>query len=248
MTTIQMIVCELNRELVPQFEEKLRSMLQEQDKEWLIDQIVRLTLDAHSLEEMDRKVVQERKARARAERVERLRSLHLDRGKLVEFLETYKDHDRSRLITEDYLMVTAPPKGTQLITDEYRTGQGTQLLIHAKDVLFGLLFGDDTTNTRFDRIEQEMLTLTLPRHKSDALGFMKATTELSAFGTWQDPESVSNDSRADNVMLEVEYGEIKGELIGAGIIQALSLINSLEINEQILYARMVNIEQSTLID
>jgi len=248
MTTIQMIVRELNRELVPQFEEKLRSLLQAQDREWLIDQIVRLTLDAHSLDEMDRKVVQERKARARAERVQRLRLLDLDREKLVTFLETYKDYDRSRLIAENYLLPSSPLKGTQLITDEYRSEKGTELLIHAKDVLFGLLFGDDTTNTHFERIEQEILTLTLPRHKSDALGFMKATTELSAFGTWQDPESVSNDSRADNVMMEVEYGEIMGELIGAGVVRTLSLINSLEVNEQILYARMLNIEQSTLIE
>jgi hypothetical protein len=77
---------------------------------------------------------------------------------------------------------------------------------------------------------------------------MKATTELSALGTWQDPERVSNDLRADNVLLEVEYGETDGELVGDGIIRALSLINSLEINEQVLYARMINVEQTTLIE
>src|SRR5512136_280022 len=100
-------------------------------------------------------------------------------------------------------------------------------------VSLGLIFGDASTNTKFERIEEEMLTLTLPRYKADALGFMKATTELSAFGTWQDPESVSNDSRADNIMLEVEYGEIEGELIGNGVVRTLSLINNLEVNEQI---------------
>ncbi|NEP91435.1 MAG: hypothetical protein F6K18_34155 [Okeania sp. SIO2C2] len=76
---------------------------------------------------------------------------------------------------------------------------------------------------------------------------MKATTEISGLGTWQDPDSVSNDSRADNIILQVEYGEIEGELIGSGIVTSLSLINNLEINEQILYARMINVEQSTLI-
>ena len=83
--------------------------------------------------------------------------------------------------------------------------------------------------------------------KSEALDFMKATTELSAAGTWQDPKGAANDLRADNVILEVEYGEIEGETIGNGIILALSLINNLEINEEILYGRMKNIEQSTLI-
>ena len=82
---------------------------------------------------------------------------------------------------------------------------------------------------------------------SSDLDFMKATTELSALGTWQDPELVSNDQRADNVLLEVEFGEVEGELVGDGIIRSLSLINNLEINEQILYARMINVEQTTLI-
>ena len=53
--------------------------------------------------------------------------------------------------------------------------------------------------------------------------------------------------QADNIVLEIEYGEIEGERIGDGVITALSLINHLEINEEILYGRMENIEQSTLI-
>ncbi len=54
-TTIEAIVREINRNLVPEFEKKLRARLAEQDKDWLIDQVVRLTLDAHSLEERDRR-------------------------------------------------------------------------------------------------------------------------------------------------------------------------------------------------
>ena len=53
MTTIERIVRSINRALSPQFEERLRTALAEQDREWLIDQIVRLTLDAHSLQEID---------------------------------------------------------------------------------------------------------------------------------------------------------------------------------------------------
>ena len=51
----------------------------------------------------------------------------------------------------------------------------------------------------------------------------------------------------DNVILEVEYGEIEDELIGHGIVRSLSLINNLEVNERILYARMISVEQTTLI-
>jgi hypothetical protein len=121
------------------------------------------------------------------------------------------------------------------------------LLVGGKDVLFGLLFGDASTNTKLDRVQQELLTLALPRAKAGALDFMRASTELAAAGTWQDPDSVSNDERADNVLLEVQFGETADELVGRGIITALSLINSLEVNEQILYARMINIEETTLI-
>jgi hypothetical protein len=92
------------------------------------------------------------------------------------------------------------------------------------------------------------LTLTVPRFKAGALDFMRASTEISGAGTWQDPDSVSNDIRADNVILEVEFGEVTGELVGRGIVRCLSLINNLEVNEQVLYARMINVEESTLIE
>jgi hypothetical protein len=65
---------------------------------------------------------------------------------------------------------------------------------------------------------------------------------------WRDPAGVSNDERADNVIIEVEFGEVAGELVGHGVIRALSLINNLEVNEQVLYARMINVEESTLIE
>jgi hypothetical protein len=248
MTTIETITRQINRELVPIFEERLRSFLVMQDKEWLIEQIVRLTLDAHSLQEMDRKQLQEAKARKRAERIERVREIALYPQKLHDFLNLCDVYDRARLLREGHLLPAVPEKGMELIRDDFRSEKGNQLLTYAKDVLFALLYGDETTNTRFERTQQEMLTLTLPCYKAHVLDFMKATTEISAWGTWQDPESVSNDMRADNVLLEVEYGDVKGELIGKGIVRALSLINNLEVNEQILYARMVNIEESTLIE
>jgi hypothetical protein len=247
MPNIEAILRQINRDLVPQFEEKLRAHLAEQDKEWLIEQIVRLTLDAHSLEEMDRKHIREQETKRRQERAERVKKLNLDEEKLREFADRYKGYSRERLIQEGFLTSEAPPKGGDLITDEFRSREGTDLLQLAKDMLFGFLFGDESTNTRFHRSQRQLLTLTVPRMKSEVLGFMEATTELSAQGTWQDPKSVENDTRADNVVLEIEYGELEGERIGDGIVTALKLINNLEINEEILYGRMENIEQSTLV-
>ncbi len=248
MTNIEHIVRRINKELVPQFEEKLRAYLADQDKDWLVEQIVRQTLDAHSLQAMDRKIKQEIVAKNRSDRFERVRGLALNKKSLDDFIAKYGKHTRESLIGDGYLAADAPEKGTDLITQAHRTPKGEELLVLAKDMLFALLFGDSSTNTDFKRTQQELLTLTLPRFKAEALDFMKATTELSALGTWQDPDSVSNDQRADNVIFEVEYGEIEGEVIGHGVIRALSLINNLEVNEQILYARMINLEQSTLIE
>lgn len=247
MKTIESIVREIRRDLTPVFEQKLRAYLMDQDKDWLIEQIVRLTLDAHSLQEMDRKVMQEMKARQREARIERVKRLGMDMDKLRDFAARYKVTDRVALLRDGLLLADAHPKGTLLIPSTQRSEAGNALLEQAKDYLYAFLFGDESTNATFHRTQQELLTITLPVFKVSALDFMKATTELSAHGTWQDPESVSNDLRADNTLLQVEYGEVTGELIGDGIKVALGLINNLEVNEQVLYARMENIEQSTLI-
>jgi hypothetical protein len=247
MPNIEAILRQINKDLVPQFEEQLRAYLAEQDKEWLIEQIVRLTLDAHSLEEMDRKHFREEENKSRQARIERVRELNLDEDKLSEFVNQYKEYSREKLIRENFLFVEAPVKGGELIPEDLRSMKGNELLQYAKDILFGFLFGDESTNTHFHRTQRELLTLTVPRMKADALDFMKATTELSAQGTWQDPKGAANDMRADNVVLEIEYGEIEGERIGDGVVTALRLINNLEINEEILYGRMENIEQSTLV-
>jgi hypothetical protein len=247
MSTIESIVRQINKDFVPQFEERLRAYLIQQDKEWLIEQIVRLTLDAHSLEEMDRKHIREQENIIRAERSERVKKLNLNYEKLNEFANQYKNTTREEFIKKNFLKTNTPPKGTNLIMDEFRSKEANDLLQLAKDMLFGLLFGDTNINVHFNRIQRELLTLTVPRMKSSVINFMKATTELSAMGTWQDPSGAASDMRADNVVLEIEYGEIEGEQIGHGIVAALRLINNLEINEEILYGRMENIEQSTLI-
>jgi len=186
-------------------------------------------------------------SKSRAERIERLRRAKLDGDHLIDFVTAFRDADRAWLIREGYLADAAPQQGTSLLRDEHRTARGNQLLQQAKDMLFGLLFGDGSTHTCFNRVQRELLTLTVPRTKVGALEFMKASTEHTAAGIWQDPEGVSNDERVENVIIEVEYGESPDELIGNGIVVALALINHLEMNEQILYARMIDVEQSTLI-
>jgi hypothetical protein len=247
MPAIETIIRQINRELAPQYKEKLRAFLEQQDKEWLIEQIVRLTLDAHSLQEMDRKHFQQEEIRRRMERAERIKGMNLNLDKLKEFVEKYRRISREQLAEGNFLKAGAPPKGGIMITEEFRTQAGNDLLQLAKDMLFALLFGDEHLNIHFNRIQRELLTLTIPRMKSAPLNFMKATTEFGALGTWQDPGGAANDSRADNIVMEIEYGEVESELIGNSIVTALRLINHLEVNEVVLYGRMENIEQSTLV-
>ena len=247
MATIEELVRKINRELSPQFEEKLRAELVDRDRDWLIDQLVRLTLDAHSLQDLDVAAAVEAKARRRAERLARVTTLAVDADAVQSFAASNAGFTREGAISAGWLLADAPPKGTAAIETSHRTAAGEQLLTSAKDMLFALLFGDATTATNLDRVQQELLTLAVPRPKAAALDFMRASTELAAAGTWQDPQSVSNDERADNVLLEVQFGETSDEIVGRGIVAALSVINNLEINEQVLYARMINIEESTLI-
>ncbi len=245
--TIESIVREINRELVPVFEEKLRAALADRDREWLVEQVVRLTLDAQALDEADRRTATEAKLRARRERHERVSAMAFGAARLTSFIEEHEGVTRDSLVAAGHLRPEAPAKGTALLGPADRTDSGEELLTHAKDVLFALLFADASMGCDLHRGAQELLTLAVPRPKASALDFMRASTELAAAGTWQDPDSVSNDERADNVLLEVQYGEVDGELVGHGIVLALTLINNLEVNEQVLYARMINVEETSLI-
>ena len=184
----------------------------------------------------------------RAARVDRVTALALDPDGINVFVNAYEGFDRERLVEGGHLLPAAPEKGTASISRAHRSDDGEELLELAKDVLYALLFGDETTATRLERTQRELLTLTLPRAKAGAFDFIPTATELSGAGMWRDPTGVSNDERADNVIIEVEFGEVAGELVGSGVVRCLGLINNLEVNEQILYARMINVEESTLIE
>ena len=121
--TIERIIREVNMELFPEFEEKLRRHLEKHDKEWLIDQIIRMTLDKHSLQELDRKVHQQLKADERAKRTARLKRMKLDEPALDKFIRQYEPYDRERLELEGYLK-DAPLKGLEIVPKECRTQKG----------------------------------------------------------------------------------------------------------------------------
>jgi hypothetical protein len=247
LPTIEAILGRVHQALAPDFEAQLRAHLAGRDRDWLVDQVVRLSLDPATRAQRDRLAASAAKAEHRAARITRVQRLALDVAALRRWTADHAGLTRESLMVEGALRLGAPAKGTALLVAQDRSPAGEMLLQEAKDVLYALLFGTEATGTALDRVQSELLTFTLPRAKAGALDFLQAATELSAAGTWQDPESVSNDERADNVVFEVQYGETAGEDVGRGILAALSVINNLEVNEQVLYARMVDIEETSLI-
>jgi len=246
MTTIESLLQSIRADMAPEIETRLRAALAGEERDWLIEQIVRLSLGPELAFIRDRQHADMLLEEDRAARIDRLQILRLDAASLSSFIDEAKGRDQGQLVAAGCLLPGHPVKGTEMVVETHRTPAGEALLQQAKDVLFGLLYGDESTGTVFDRCEREILTVTIPRAKAQSLAYLKATTELQAFGTWRDPSSVSHDSRADNVLVQIEFGETDDEQIGSGLVVALGLINNLEINEQILYAQMVNVEQSTL--
>jgi hypothetical protein len=226
LSDLDEIVEGVRRELAPEYTARLRAALAGKDKAWLVDELVRLIV------ERDLGVAPQRDV---------ANPNVVDEEFIGRFVAEHAETKR-----DGFLLPAAPAKGTALLAPDHRTAAGEALLKQARAVLSSLLFGEGSNGVALDRVQQELLTVVLPRHKADSLDFLRASTEVEAVGTWHDPQDVSNDERADNVVLEVQFGEVESELVGTGVLAALRLINELEINEQVLYVRMVNVEETSL--
>lgn len=136
--------------------------------------------------------------------------------------------------------------GLAAIEPRQRSTKGEALLEEARDMLYTLLYGDKDINVHITRGKEEILTMVLPQGKSDTLSFLKAVTEMNTTGTWKDPQGISNDDQANNIGLQVEFGDNAKGNAGLAVFVALNLINLLHVNEQIFYARMEKVERSSL--
>jgi hypothetical protein len=243
---------QLDAEREAELRKRLRDRLMALPKEWLVDQLLEQVGDpagdpAPAGEPHDSDSPDESRIQAeRCARAARIRAMCLDDACLHAFIERCRPLTRERLERDGFL-IDPPVKGAALIGASCRTPGAEALLGEAKDLLEALLFGDAELNVRLVRVQRELLTITVARPKVGAIAcLLRAATEIDAEGTWRDPEQISHDDRAPNTQIEVEYGEVATEAVGRGIKLALRLINDLEINEQILYARMENVEESTL--
>jgi hypothetical protein len=239
---------QLDAEREAAFRLRLREKLLGQPKEWLVDQLL-ARIDQASNDPASTAPASAAEAsnqHERTARAARIKAMCLDDACLHAFIDRCRPLTRDRLEQDGYL-IAPPVQGAALIGSPCRTPRGEALLREAKDVLEALLFGDADLNVRLARVQRELLTITVARPKAGAIArLLRAATEIHAEGTWRDPDEVSHDDRAPNTQIEVEYGEVATEAVGRGIKLALRLINDLEINEQILYARMENVEESSL--
>jgi hypothetical protein len=249
------ILNQVHDEMAGEFRARLRHRLSEQPVEWLVDQVLTLTLDGNhapartARNETCTSVIErlpEESEQDRAARVARLRLLDISEDTLPIYSYRYQALTRETLEKESYL-INPPHKGGGLIPPQCRSPKGETLLVEAKDLLHALLFGGEEEGIQLNRTEREILTITIPRTKLHSIAFlMRAATEIGVEGTWRDPQRMADDDRADNTLVQVEYGEVAGELVGSALVAVLRLINNLEINEQVLYARMENVEENAL--
>lgn len=239
MDNISSIIKKAQDDLFPELEAKIRSELEKKDKEWLIDQIIFLTCERHSLHE------QKNNFENMKQRLNRIRKIGCHNQDITNFIDKYREINRASLETSGFLL-NPPHQGLATIAVHQRSKKGEKLLEEARDMLYLALYGDKDSNVNITRGQEEILTIILPVNKSNSLSFLKAVTTVYAAGTWKDPEGISNDEQTDNVELQVEFSDNKNGTIGDAIFVALNLINLLDVNEQIFYARTEKIERSSL--
>ncbi|CAL2063584.1 hypothetical protein [Tenacibaculum sp. 190524A05c] len=239
MDSIHSIVKKAQDDLFPELEAKIRAELNKKDKDWLIDQIIYLTCERHSLHE------QRDKFNALKNRLNRIKAKNFNTKMLFDFIDNYKNIERVYL-EESGFLINPSHLGLNSIESFQRTTLGEKLLEEAKDILYIALYGDPTINIDLKREREEILTIILPESKVDTFSFLKAMTETKVSGTWNDPEGISNDDQVSNIALQIEFSDDHKGTIGVAIFVALNLINLLEVNEQILYSRLEKLERSSL--
>ena len=249
MKTAEQIMRDLRIELADELYQKMYDSLMEKDKTWLVEELIKQIAKNDEGPTLGKQILKninnDSLALEEDARMKRIHRLRLNEHKLQNLIDTYNQIQVTRDEHCQYL-IDPPMKGSELIFANQRTQDGNQLLEEVKDVLYALLYCSKQEKVDFKRVEHELLTVVLPRPKAHCMGFLRTVTEISSLGNWRDPEGKCTDTQASNSILEIQYGEVASERIGDGIIATLRLINELEVNEKVLYARMRNVEQSSL--
>lgn len=98
--------------------------------------------------------------------------------------------------------------------------------------------------------DRELLSIVILRNKEHHLDFLQGFTKIKAVGIWQDVKSgriIKTYPDEKNVKIEVEFRDTKKETVGNRLMDIFTELNRREIGEDLLYARTVPIEESTLL-
>ncbi|MBM7771514.1 hypothetical protein JOD54_001718 [Actinokineospora baliensis] len=152
----------------------------------------------------------------------RPRPVELDERLLVEHTARFGAWDTSACL------LGAPPPAGLMIGLAARTPFGDELLAEAKDLLHALVSGV----AGLTPVRRARLALTLPERKADVFSFLDATATALGHG---------------ETALLLDYPEVADGLVGDAVVAALRVVNGLELNEEVLYARRADLDAATLI-
>lgn len=112
--------------------------------------------------------------------IDRVAALQVDEVKLLLWIKkTWPLCNRKILQEEGYLSITAPPPGSVTVMGRAeRTARGLELLNSAKDMLWAALYGSPESNVMIERVERELLVITIPGRKAFVFNFFQAVTEV----------------------------------------------------------------------
>lgn len=94
-------------------------------------------------------------------------------------------------------------------------------------------------NPKKQQTDKEVLTIEVPRDKSQHLKFLKTYTKFKTKGLWKGIED-------NNVQIEVEFKDSKDEKYGKRLINLFNTLNKDKIKEDVLYVRTEPVEESSL--
>ncbi|GAA2968800.1 hypothetical protein [Actinokineospora diospyrosa] len=154
----------------------------------------------------------------------RPRPVELDERLLVEHTARLGAWDTSAC-----LLAPPPPAGL-MIGPAARTAAGDELLAGAKDLLHALLSG----TSGLTPVRRARLALTLPDRKAAQLGFLGPAVTATAVGHGE-------------TALLLDYPEVAANLVGDAVVAALRVVNGLELNEEVLYARKADVDSTSLL-
>ena len=132
MSDLDEIVGDIKHDLAPDYANRLRAALRDQDKAWLVDELVRLIV------ERDLGV---------APQTDVANPAVVDEEYIGRFVSDSAKAARDGLVRDG-----APAKGTLLLAPVHRTAEGEAALVRARGTLSALLFGDEASGVALDRV------------------------------------------------------------------------------------------------